>query len=151
MLMDILMESLMSMDEDTLDYVLESCSDEELGIIDDMVMEASGDGLSSADREKINRITEIQATARERGWASVAPNDRKYYVSTITAAKDNKSFLSKLKAAKRIGEKEGASTSKLNKALSIFTKGDAALNAIALGAQTGLAASLSGDPGIIAG
>ena len=39
MLMDILMESLMSMDEDTLDYVLESCSDEEMDIIDNMVME----------------------------------------------------------------------------------------------------------------
>ena len=39
MLMDILMEALMSMDEDTLDSVLESCDAEELEIIDDMVME----------------------------------------------------------------------------------------------------------------
>ena len=34
MLMDIIMESLMSMDENTLDSVLESCSAEEIDIID---------------------------------------------------------------------------------------------------------------------
>ena len=34
MLMDILMEALMSMDDESLDYVLESCDDEELEIID---------------------------------------------------------------------------------------------------------------------
>ena len=39
MLMDILMESLMAMDDDSLEYVLESCSDEELEIIDNMVTE----------------------------------------------------------------------------------------------------------------
>ena len=37
MLMDILMEALMSMDDDTLDSVLESCSAEELEIIDSAV------------------------------------------------------------------------------------------------------------------
>ena len=33
MLMDILMEALMSMDDESLDYVLESCDSEELEII----------------------------------------------------------------------------------------------------------------------
>ena len=44
MLMDILMESLMSMDEDTLDYVLESCSDEEIDIISSAMETISSDG-----------------------------------------------------------------------------------------------------------
>ena len=48
MLMDILMESLMSMDEDTLDYVLESCSDEEIDIIDSAMEE-----ISKADADQL--------------------------------------------------------------------------------------------------
>ena len=44
MLMDILMEALMSMDDDTLDSVLESCDAEELEIIDSAMEMISSDG-----------------------------------------------------------------------------------------------------------
>ena len=44
MLMDILMEALMSMDDDTLDSVLESCDAEELEIIDSAMEMITSDG-----------------------------------------------------------------------------------------------------------
>ena len=44
MLMDILMEALMSMDDESLDYVLESCDAEELEIIDSAIETISSDG-----------------------------------------------------------------------------------------------------------
>ena len=44
MLMDILMEALMSMDDESLDYVLESCDAEELEIISDAIETVSSDG-----------------------------------------------------------------------------------------------------------
>ena len=43
MLMDILMESLMSMDDDTIDSVLESCSDEELAFVDEAMEMSKAD------------------------------------------------------------------------------------------------------------
>ena len=44
MLMDILMEALMAMDDESLDYVLESCDAEELEIISDAIETVSSDG-----------------------------------------------------------------------------------------------------------
>ena len=56
MLTEILMESLMSMDDDTLDSVLESCSDEELEIID-IAVESF---LSPKDKKDIDTIDSIK-------------------------------------------------------------------------------------------
>ena len=56
MLTEILMESLMSMDDDTLDSVLESCSDEELEIID-IAVESF---LSPKDKKDIDAIDSIK-------------------------------------------------------------------------------------------
>ena len=58
MLMDILMESLMSMDDESLDYVLESCDAEELEIISD-AMEARYEDGPTVVKDKsamINRV-----------------------------------------------------------------------------------------------
>ena len=44
MLMDILMESLMSMDDENLEYILESCDAEELEVISDAIETVSSDG-----------------------------------------------------------------------------------------------------------
>ena len=64
MLMDILMESLMSMDEDTLDYVLESCSDEEIELID-----------GAMEQMNINKLERKHAKAEGEAIA-------KYYKTT---------------------------------------------------------------------
>ena len=65
MLMDILMEALMGMDDESLDYVLESCDSEELEIISD-AMEAVE--MTSKDRSDFNTIERIQRKARSGGW-----------------------------------------------------------------------------------
>lgn len=59
MLTEILTESLMSMDDDTLDSVLESCSDEELEIID-IAVESF---LSPKDKKDIDMINSIKNTS----------------------------------------------------------------------------------------
>ena len=63
MLMDILMESLMSMDEDTLDYVLESCSDEEIGIL----MEVVGEFKTVDDNADIDQLRSGYALDNRNG------------------------------------------------------------------------------------
>ena len=82
MLMDILMESLMSMDEDTLDYVLESCSDEEIELIDGAMEQmninklerryAKAAGTAVAKYYRCNGINHENAKHRSKGDKDVA-------------------------------------------------------------------------------
>lgn len=140
MLTNILMEAIMSMDDETLDYVLESCDNDEIEFLNDAIEATSA--LTASEQEKIEKITKIQADAREKGWGNVPAKDRTYYVNTVVKAGNDKDFLKKLKKAKQLGEREGAANSKLNKALSIFTKADAAINAVAGGVQGAATAGL---------
>ena len=55
MLMDILMEALMSMDDESLDYVLESCDAEELEIISDAMEARFEDGPTVVDKKDLRR------------------------------------------------------------------------------------------------
>ncbi len=116
MLMDILMESLMSMDEDTLDYVLESCSDEEIELIDDMVMEAS-QPMSAQDKEDFDFINKVQRQASSKdGWAGVDKSDRDKFVNIMTHTKN----LKVLKKAANLGEKEALHDAKVKNALGVI-------------------------------
>ena len=66
MLMDILMEALMSMDDESLDYVLESCDAEELEIIDSAMEEfnrTTGNPTSAGFRNGQGLVEEL---VRER-------------------------------------------------------------------------------------
>ena len=77
MLTEILMESLMSMDEDTLDYVLESCSDEEIELIDDMVTEArieDGPTRRNPKRVNIDVLTNVGKNLKSRGYTGWGPD-----------------------------------------------------------------------------
>ena len=69
MLMDILMESLMSMDEDTLDYVLESCSDEEIDIISSAMEE-----ISQADANQIKSGYKLDTRHGVKGFVNSFKN-----------------------------------------------------------------------------
>ena len=57
MLMDILMEALMSMDDESLDYVLESCDAEEIDFIDAAIE------MKIADRNNL-RVRQYTKTMR---------------------------------------------------------------------------------------
>lgn len=88
MLMDILMESLLAMDEDILDYVLESCSDEEIELIDDMVMEMQIADRNDPDvQDYVNKQRRQRKEVKER----FANNDflrRKVYGAFTKQNKD---------------------------------------------------------------
>lgn len=99
MLIDILMESLLSMDDDTLGCVLESCSDEELDLIDG-AMEA----LSDQDKEDFRFVNKIQRDATSKGWGNVPKEDRDKFVNVMTKTKN----LDLLKKAMQIGKREAS-------------------------------------------
>ncbi len=107
MLMDILMESLLAMDEDTLNAVLESCSDAEIDIIDDMVMEArieDGPTIQSptiTDNEVSRNISE---NLKSRGWFK-NQNDKDLY--NDAAARLSNSYKT-IKSDKRKAKQQGA-------------------------------------------
>ena len=169
MLTEILMESLMSMDEDTLDYVLESCTDDEIEIISD-AMEASinrnffkedakqtaadmramankiknAGQLSPKDKEDFNTIERIQRKARSSGWGSVPKEDRDEFVNIMSHSKN----LSVLKKAKKLGEREATNDSKVKSALRSLGA-TAAGSAIGAGAGAGLSLKLDGTAGDI--
>ena len=135
MLMDILMEALMSMDEESLDYVLESCDSEELEIIDE-AMEASrytydssamGSELNDTmlqvgtmtekDKKDFAFINDIQRQASSKGgWASVDKKDRDKFVDIMTKTKN----LAVLKKAKKLGEREADNDTKVQRALTMI-------------------------------
>ena len=135
MLMDILMEALMSMDDESLDYVLESCDSEELEIIDE-AMEASrytydssamGSELNDTmlqvgtmtekDKKDFAFINDIQRQASSKGgWASVDKKDRDKFVDIMTKTKN----LAVLKKAKKLGEREADNDTKVQRALTMI-------------------------------
>ena len=110
MLMDILMEALMGMDDESLDYVLGSCDSEELEIISD-AMEAVE--MTSKDRSDFNTIERIQRKARSGGWGSVPKKDRDEFVKIMS----NTNNLSVLKKAKSLGEREASHDDRVKGAL----------------------------------
>ena len=125
MLTEILMESLLSMDEDTLDRVLESCSEEELELIDS-AMEATTE-MTAKDREDFNTIERIQRKARSSGWGSVPKKDRDEFVKIMS----NTDNLKVLKKAKSLGEREASYDDRVKGALKSIglTAGGAAVGA----------------------
>ena len=115
MLMDILMEALMSMDDESLDYVLESCNDEELEIISD-AMEASTE-MTAKDKEDFDFINKVQRQASSKGgWASVDKQDRDKFVDIMSKTKN----LKVLKKAKKLGEREANNDTKVQRALTMI-------------------------------
>ena len=101
MLIDILMESLMSMDDDTLDYVLESCTDDEIELIDDYtnamemcdlyneLMSMSGpmfnlviESIDDDTYEYLCAVTEDINTAARGGSADGAGTANSFYNAT---------------------------------------------------------------------
>lgn len=114
MLTEILMESLMSMDEDVLDSVLESCNEEELEIINDAIESITV--MTSKDRDDFDTIERIQRQARSKGWGNVDKKDRDKFVKIMSTTNN----LSVLKKAKQLGEKEAANDSKVRNALGAF-------------------------------
>lgn len=110
MLTEILMESLMSMDDESLDYVLESCSEEELKIIHG-AMEAVD--MTASDRDDAQFINSIQQTARRSGWGNVSREDRDKFVKIMSTSKN----INVLKKAAKLGEKEAAHDDKVLRAL----------------------------------
>ena len=106
------------MDEDTLDYVLESCTDEEMEIISD-AMEASD--ISDKDRDDIQFISSIQEKARRSGWGAVPREDRDKFVNIMGHSKNIKV----LKKAAKLGEKEAVHDDKVLHALKSIRIGGA--------------------------
>ena len=119
------MESLMSMDDETLDSVLESCNDEELAFIDEAI-EATAT-MTSKDKEDFNTIERIQRKARSGGWGSVPKEDRDEFVKIMS----NTNNLSVLKKAKSLGEREASHDDRVKGALRSLglTAGGAAVGA----------------------
>ena len=116
MLTEILMESLMSMDDETLDYVLESCSEEELEIING-TMEAVD--MTASDRDDVQFISSIQQKARRSGWGNVPREDRDKFVKIMSTSKN----INVLKKAAKLGEKEAAHDDKVLRALKVLPFG----------------------------
>ena len=89
MLMDILMEALMSMDDESLDYVLESCDADELEIISDALemtfseLRNDPDVKEYTDRRKMVRKTFADAPEARKQLLK----DSKEMFKPITAAK----------------------------------------------------------------
>ena len=119
MLTEILMESLMSMDDETLDYVLESCSEEELEIING-AMEAVD--MTASDRDDVQFISSIQQKARRSGWGNVPREDRDKFVKIMSTSKN----INVLKKAAKLGEKEAAHDDKMLRALKVLPFGTTA-------------------------
>ena len=133
MLTEILMESLMSMDEDTLDYVLESCDDSEIELISEATRM-----LTKSDKDDIDTIERIQRKARSSGWGNVPKVDRDKFVDIMS----NTDNLEVLKKAKKLGEREASHDDHVKNALK-------ALGMTAGGA--GIGAGVGGGIGIIKG
>ncbi len=114
MLTEILMESLLAMDSNTLEYVLESCSDNELDIINSVISEAAD--TTAQDRDDIQFISSIQEKARRDGWGHVPREDRDKFVDIMSHSKN----LKVLKKAAKLGEKEAAHDDKVNRALKLI-------------------------------
>ena len=76
MLMDILMEALMSMDDESFDYVLESCDAEELEIITDAMEARFEDGPTKVSKDEAKRriYTNLGSNHREE----MKTNDDKF-------------------------------------------------------------------------
>lgn len=127
MLTEILMESLLAMDCDTLDYVLESCSDNELDIINSVISEATN--MTTADRDDIQFIGQIQRKARSSGWGSVPREDRDRFVDIMSTSKN----INVLKKAVKIGEKEAVHDDKVNRALKKCIGGGALVGGLGAG------------------
>ena len=114
MLMDVIMESLLSMDDETLDYVLESCDDEELGLINDAM-----ESISEKDREDFKFINKIQRYATSKGWGNIAKEDRDKFVDIMS----NTENLDLLKKAVKIGKREGGHDSEVRDAMKALGTG----------------------------
>ena len=65
MLLDIIMESLASMDDETLDYALESMSEEELEIVNNYVANATGAVESADDTSDDAYVDALEAAVYE--------------------------------------------------------------------------------------
>ena len=76
MLMDILMEALMSMDDDTLDSVLESCDAEELEIISDAMEARYEDGPTVENDKKAMKKRIIDNLGRNYSEREIASRER---------------------------------------------------------------------------
>ena len=127
MLTEILMESLMSMDDETLDYVLESCSEEELEIINGAIETAD---MTVKDRDDVQFIGQIQRQARASGWGTVPREDRDKFVDIMSKSKN----INVLKKAIKLGEKEAAHDDRVNRALKKLTFGSSVVGGLGAGA-----------------
>ena len=75
MLMDILMEALMAMDDESLDYVLESCDAEELEIIDSAIEARFEDGPTTVTDKKQMKVDYIKRKADSKKSSPPAEYD----------------------------------------------------------------------------
>ena len=139
MLTEILMESLMSMDEDTLDSVLESCSAEELEIVNS-ALEEVGLPMSAKDRDDFGTIIRIQRNAYTNGWGGVPKADRDKFVDILSTSKN----IEVLKQAKKLGERQAAHDDRVKRAMD--TIGNTVSGSI-LGASLGTAKGVSDSIG----
>lgn len=131
MLTEILMESLLAMDDDTLDRILESCDDSEIDLINDMVTETS-QPMSAQDKKDFDFISFIQAKARRDGWGEVTKKDRDKFVNIMSHSEN----LPVLKKAIKIGEKEAAHDDKVNQSLNNIVAASAILGGLKGGRLT---------------
>lgn len=115
MLTEILVGALSNMDYDTLEHVLESCSEEELAFVDE-AMEATTE-MTAKDKEDFDFINKVQRQASSKdGWAGVDKADRDKFVDIMTKTKN----LKVLKKAAKLGEKEATHDSRVKNALSMI-------------------------------
>ena len=114
MLMDILMEALMSMDDESLDYVLESCDAEELEIID------SAMELTMADRNDPDVKEYIQNMRKVRkdfaGDKYILNAMKKHYKDSTRMILDNKQEIKNI-TNRQLERIKNASNERLNKGL----------------------------------
>lgn len=95
---DILIASLISMDDNQLQITLESMSYDELSYVD-AVMEAKYTEQDLADFQDMMRI---QNAAHRDGWKNVSKNDYDRYVEIMT----NTKHLMKMRQAKKLGREK---------------------------------------------
>ena len=126
MLMDILMEALMSMDDESLDYVLESCDAEELEIISDAMEARFEDGPTkqASGITAVHARRNIGANMISRGDFSTHKDARRFYEEDRDEFNDSlKTINSDRRASKQQG-KENARAIRMANLKSKLTTGE---------------------------